>query len=83
MYEFTIPGNTKRCFIRIAIPNTIYQDLAKLTINMTFSLTTKIFVPLINETDNIGSGFVMDFMDEKSALEEIQKCKYIYPEVVS
>lgn len=81
MYEFTIPANTRRCFIRVALPNTINQEFTKLTINMTFSLATKIFVPLIAETDKAGSGFVMDFMDDKFALEEIQRCNYIYPEL--
>jgi hypothetical protein len=83
-YAFTIPENTKRCFIRIALPHSIGQDLAALTINTTFGLATKIYVPLIAETDNkSGSGFVMDFIDEKNALEEIKNCRYLYPELDS
>lgn len=81
MYDFFIPTNTRRSYIRVVLPKTINLELAKFTINLFFSLTTRISAPLITETDKNDSGFVMDFMDDKFALEEIQKCKYIFPEV--
>lgn len=80
-YEFTIPEDARRCFIRIAIPHSLSKDFTIFAINIIFSLSTKISVPLVRETAGYGSGFDMDFIDEKFALEEIKNCKYITPEL--
>jgi hypothetical protein len=69
------PSNARRAFTRIAMSNT-NQDLAKLTIDGTFNLMTKMFVPLIAWPGEIGFVFVMDINDDKIALDKIKKCKY-------
>ncbi len=78
-YEFVIPPDKRRCFIRVILPNALGQDLTILTINTIFSLSSKLYVPLISETE-ADSGFVMDFIDEQFALEEIKKCRFISPQ---
>jgi hypothetical protein len=88
VYEFTIPANKKRCFIRIAMQErqrstSKEKFITALIINTVFSLATKTYTPLITPTGEPHPTFVVDFMDETFALEEIQQCKYIYPEVDS
>ncbi len=82
-YGFVIPSDKKRCFIRVALPNTIDRDLEILTINTAFSLATKIYIPIVHGPHKEGSGFVMDFVDDTYALKEIKSCKYISPKLDS
>jgi hypothetical protein len=78
-YEFTIPENTKRCFLRVAVPqNSLSETVLVFTINALFSLATKTYTPIIGEN---GCGFDANFIDPAGAVEEIKNCRYITPDV--